>query len=95
MTPRIPDVGSGALLIYKLRQRFPATDTERFSDAYWNELQKDCALHVAIGQFFFPLGLLVRFSFRQSKAASLGGMLALGLVPVSPLHSVISLQSVP
>lgn len=59
MTPRVPDIGPGALLIQMLRQRFPATDTDRFSDAYWKELQKDCALHVAIGQFFFPLGLVV------------------------------------
>jgi len=59
MIPRIPDIGPSGPVLRGLRRLFPETDTERYTDVYWKELQNDYALHVAIGQFLFPLGLVV------------------------------------
>jgi hypothetical protein len=79
MTPRVPDVGPGALVIRGLRRFYPVTDTERFTDVYWKELQKDCALHVAIGQFFFPLGFVVgAFLFPALKGGFTGWDVGVG-----------------
>jgi hypothetical protein len=59
MNPRVPDVGPGAFVIQLVRRRFPVGETERYSDEYWERLRKECALHVTLGQVFFPFGLMV------------------------------------
>jgi hypothetical protein len=59
MTPRIPDFGPGAFVIQMLRRWFPVRNVERYTDAYWKEIRKECAIHVAVGQLLVPLGLIV------------------------------------
>jgi hypothetical protein len=58
MTPRIPDAGPGAFLILMLRRWFPVRDAARYTDAYWQDVKKECGLHIALGQLLFPIGLI-------------------------------------
>jgi hypothetical protein len=73
MTPRIPDTGPSAFVIEKLRRRFPGTDTARFTDHYWQELQRTCPFHIAMGQFLFPFGMIVGVFFFPALKGGLTG----------------------
>ena len=59
MNPRKADVGDGAILMKLIRRLNPVRDSDRYTDAYWENVEKELRIHQGVAEGICVVGLIL------------------------------------